>query len=347
MNTNVNTVVNTNAAMTLNLEFNPELLTDKEKSVIEPSWDGECAVLKDLPLPKDVKVAVHDGEFHSDDVMCVALLRIFAGFDPIEDRIIRTRDKALLQQADLRLDVGSGLLDHHNERSAGYGLCAASRVFALLRQSGCFSKYDARIVEKLAGLIDKVAAVDTGDPSATGHWIIEMVQAFNRHGVVSGRDHFELAVDHVTDAVVCLLETWEAAIDAERAAMDAIRRSIDSNQPEIVDFPVGSRAANCKRLIHDHAPQAIYFVSPEVVGGALRSWRVLCAADPDREFEDEKSLTFSNRKKIPAKFCGLEYAALDAATGIAGGIFSHKDGFIAGFKTHDAAVEFAKLCLAS
>ena len=66
---------------------------------------------------KIVKIATHNGRFHSDEVFAIAILKKF--YSNIE--IIRTRDKKLLSQADIRVDVGgrydskTGDFDHHQK----------------------------------------------------------------------------------------------------------------------------------------------------------------------------------------------------------------------------------------
>ena len=67
-------------------------------------------------------VAVHDGPHHADDVFCVACMIIL---NP-NIRIIRTRNKILLDSADFRIDVGgkynpvTGDYDHHQEDFSEY-----------------------------------------------------------------------------------------------------------------------------------------------------------------------------------------------------------------------------------
>jgi len=63
-------------------------------------------------------VAVHDGNFHPDDVFSVAILSLYLGYVP---KVIRTRDKNIINKADYILDVGQeydpvkNKFDHHSE----------------------------------------------------------------------------------------------------------------------------------------------------------------------------------------------------------------------------------------
>lgn len=336
MNTNINANTNIISCRDLNLPFDEALLTEREKLFIEKGWDGE-ACLKTSLRSEDV-VAVHSGEFHSDEVLSLALLIIFAGLDL--DQRMRTRDPQKLMDADLRVDVGEGLLDHHGARAVA-GVAACSRVFVLLRNSGAFQRFalSPKAIDALVDLVDRVAAVDTGNPAAEGHWIIDMVQTFNRATtVMAGEDFFDRAVEAVVDALQCIIGIAEAEELATNAALDAIEAA---DGDAVVVFPAEARAAKCKELLHLHAPNCVYYVSPE----NPEDWRILCAAAPEVSPADGKAFVFSSRRLIPEKFRGLRGEQLTDVTGIAGGIFSHAAGFIAGFKTREAAVAFARLCL--
>ncbi|SJZ72540.1 MYG1 family protein [Garciella nitratireducens] len=54
------------------------------------------------------EVGTHDGRFHADEVMATAILsKIF------DIKVVRTRDKKILDQLDIVYDVGGGKFDHH------------------------------------------------------------------------------------------------------------------------------------------------------------------------------------------------------------------------------------------
>ena len=58
-------------------------------------------------------VAVHSGDFHADDVFCVATLQLLLGNDAVS--VVRTRDEDVLATADWVCDVG-GVYDHARRR---------------------------------------------------------------------------------------------------------------------------------------------------------------------------------------------------------------------------------------
>src|SRR5688500_11478275 len=57
-------------------------------------------------------VATHDGPFHADDVMAFALIRTFVDADA---QVVRTRDPARIDAADVVADVG-GVYDRGRRR---------------------------------------------------------------------------------------------------------------------------------------------------------------------------------------------------------------------------------------
>ena len=63
-----------------------------------------------------LKLAVHNGVFHADDVLCVAMIKNKLkelGLSR-EVEIIRSRNPETLAQADIVMDVGGGKYDHHS-----------------------------------------------------------------------------------------------------------------------------------------------------------------------------------------------------------------------------------------
>ena len=64
-------------------------------------------------------IGTHDGIFHSDEVVACAILALFHFDDQIE--IVRSKDVSLLhaKEADILVDVGGGLYDHHQPGGNG------------------------------------------------------------------------------------------------------------------------------------------------------------------------------------------------------------------------------------
>jgi len=318
MNENMNTYALSN------LPFNGDLLTSKEREVIVESWDGEAQLIDDVA---SIHVAVHSGqEFHADEALALALLRVLSG---AEITWTRTRDPKVLSEADLRVDVGEGLLDHHGARAEA-GVAACTRVFALLRNSRTQPR---EVWEVLEPVVIATAAMDTGMSTVNVNpWVHAACQAARARGE-NPDEAFAKVVEKMTEFVVDLVEAARAAAKAKAAA----EREMDElGDAPIVIFSSASRLADVKKMMWEKKRACIYFISPE----SESDWRVLCAADPDKPYSP-----FDSRRLIPEKFRGLRGVSLDEAAGTTGGVFCHAAGFIAGFSTRSAAFQFATACL--
>lgn len=320
----------TNDATTtsLDLAYNGDLLTAKEKAVIVENWDGEAQLIDGV---HDLHVGVHGGiEFHADEALGLALLRVLSG---AKVTWVRTRDPKVLDEVDLRVDVGEGLLDHHGSRAEA-GVAACTRVFLLLRNSRTQPR---EVWESLAPLVEATAATDTGVEGSVNvnPWVHAACMAARARGEAAD-DAFARVVDTMTAFIADVVEAAQAAAAAKAAAEKEISEAGDS---EVVVFSEASRLADVKKMLWERKHPCVYFVSPETQD----DWRVLCAADPDRPYSP-----FDSRKLIPGKYRGLRNAGLDLALpdGFVGGVFVHAAGFIAGFTTKTAAVRFARICLA-
>lgn len=294
------------------------------------------------PAPGDeVKLAVHDGQFHADELLAVCLLELF--WLEREAIVDRTRNPEYLKDY-IRIDVGEGIFDHHGVR-AEPGVAACSRVWEVLKRSGLVPEYAQEAIDDL---VEVVAAWDTGD-SSKGESPLAFVHAYSTAAtaLTAGGDcgkwlpRYTYEVEmflSARSAVRDFLQAKLAAAHAADKARDAAEACIDeAGDDAVVVFNRASRCAPVKEMLWDRKSPAVYYISQE----GDEDWRILCAADPTAE---EFSF-FSSRRLLKDEFRGLRGDELSSKSGIPGGIFCHAAGFIAGFKTREAAVEFARINL--
>jgi len=89
-----------------------------------------------------IKVVTHNGNFHTDEIVAIALHKVYANSNI---KILRTRDSKTIKEADIAIDVGGeyngdNLLDHHQftKDSELYGLSSAGLVVKTLKhQTTC------------------------------------------------------------------------------------------------------------------------------------------------------------------------------------------------------------------
>lgn len=321
------------------LEFNEALLHKGEMDSILENWDGEARLSNEHKTP--LMVCVHNGAHHLDEVFSVALLSL------LWDRptVVCSRDPQIWESADLVIDVGEGLLDHHGIRACK-GISAATRVFLLLRNT-LYDGTQKSFWKRLADLTVRVAALDTGlcEPGESPFpWVFEALRA----GAIKGESESTL-VQRIADDIVIELSGecgpyWEdrraaerktvadAAAAAKAAIDEAIAAAGDSGIPV---FPSSCRWGETNEELWKSSNQCPYYIGQE----GDDDWRILCAAPKGGEFSP-----FSSIALIPIQYRGLRGDALSEKTGIPGGIFCHAAGFIAGFKTCEGAVAFAELC---
>ena len=298
-------------------------LGKNERGLFIPAPAGLC---------RPLTVCVHDGQFHADELVCIAMLDLFG---KTEVDVVRSRKPADWERADLVIDVGEGLLDHHGKR-AERGVAACTRLFNLMRDSGFFHDESDHFVAELGKFLGDVAGVDTGSRNTVNHFAD--LGVFNRFAVAVGGKYdmvFGDAVLAVTNRLRMLFEIWRKESEALVAAAASVTAPREDER--IVCFGLESRLVDVKKFLYERKDPAIYFISCE----SENDWRVLCCAPTEAEFS-----FFSSKRPIPGKFRGLRGNELSAKAGIEGGIFCHAAGFIAGFRTREAAAAFAGLCLA-
>ena len=275
-------------------------------------------------------VATHDGPFHADDVMAVALVRTFVD---AQCEVVRTRDPAKLDGADIVVDVGAvyapeqGRFDHHQASYQG-PLSSAGMVLEWLVTSG---QIDAELSGKLRhGLMDYIDAVDNGRtaPRSDLPCFPRIVEALNH----TAEDHpgFDAAFAHA-EQFSCLwlqglISEHERILRARRVVTQAMQAA-EQARSRVIEL---AEYLPWKPVYFDHGGETHptdYVMHPGTDG----SWRVV-AIPP-------KLGDFGQKRPLPEAWAGLTDAELEAVTGVPGSVFCHKNRFIAVFRTRDAALE--------
>jgi len=112
-----------------------------------------------MNLRKDIiTIGTHDGTFHTDDVLAIALLKHYYE-STHEVVIVRTRDKELLNTCDILVDVGlkyDGVkyFDHHQDPSLK---CSASLIWKFIAEKEY--SFEFQYVNRF--VLDAVSDIDT------------------------------------------------------------------------------------------------------------------------------------------------------------------------------------------
>jgi len=293
-----------------------------------------------------VRVATHDGGFHADDVFAVAALRLV---DPALE-VVRTRDRALLDAADVRVDVGlredpaTGDFDHHQKGGAGErpnGIPYASFGLVWRHHGPAICGGDDRVVTSVdARLVQGVDAIDTGfsltRPVVDGVRpldVTDLIDAFNPHWDEEPTDEDRLARFHeATELAGQILERGLSAATAAARASDLVAAAIArAPDPRVIEL---ERSMPWHEAVITGAPEALYVVYSK----GAEDWRVQAVP--------EALGTFANRRALPEAWAGLQAAELAAVTGVEDAVFCHGARFLAVARSREGILELVRQALA-
>ena len=273
-------------------------------------------------------VVTHSGPFHADEVFAYALLRVFSG---AEVSLSRTRDPALIAQADVAIDVGGeydparGRFDHH-QRSYQGALSSAGMVLSWLEHTG---KLSAHLAGQLrADWVEYIDAVDTGRRSPGGGVpCISAIVSVLAEQACSPADFDARFLDAVAmcEGVLRGLLTIDQRNREASAAVAAAMQHAEATGSRVLVF---DRHYKWKRAYFEHGGAhhpSDYVLFPDEAG----SFRLLGIPDA--------AGGMGLKRPLPAEWAGLVDDELSRAVGVEGAKFCHKNRFIAVFASEAAA----------
>jgi uncharacterized UPF0160 family protein len=285
----------------------------------------------------EITIATHNGNFHADDVFSVAALKsILPPF-----KLIRTRDLALIDQADIVIDVGGKYdpdacrFDHHQRGGAGErknGIPYSS--FGLIWQKYGLEicQGDQNIANAIdAGLVSTIDAIDCGhvEGVSQGISLSQTISMFNPTWQEDSQ--FDSSFDQAVEFAGHILTRFIASADGGISAKAIVAKAItDADDPRVI---VLEKYTPWKKTVHALSEQALYVVYPSQTG----EWRIQTVPVELGSFEDRKSL--------PKHWAGLSDRALKEATGIDDAMFCHNGLFIAGAESFEGTMKMASFAV--
>lgn len=248
-------------------------------------------------------VGTHDGVFHADEVFAIAFLK-WIGYD---FRVIRTREKEILSQCDILIDVGgvhdpeNGKFDHHQDRNlqkSAFGLLVDA-----LRDELADGPY-----KHFRQFVEGIDIMDTNPMSVTPashkgvRSLQQVISGFNRVGESHQKLNFEKAVGF---AALILENEWRNAVELEFVEVGYDHRTVLANGVAVCDRFI----PNWKER-GDHQFMVLPYTTPG-------QWQLVSA-------DTTKAVVPEGVKDIP------------------GFIFRHGSGFMATFENKEAAIEAAE-----
>jgi len=286
-----------------------------------------------------ITIATHNANFHADDVFSIAALtKVLPSFN-----LIRTRDLAVIAEADIVVDVGGihsveeGRFDHHQRGGAGQrenGIPYSSfglvwQVYGLEICQG-----DQKVADALdKGLVSNIDAIDCGyvEGVMEGISLSQTISMFNPSWHEEGK--FDEAFDEAVAFAAYLLDRFITSAKGSVAAKAMVAKAIDdAKDPRVI---VLDQFTPWKKTVHALSEQALYMVYPS----QTNDWRIQAVPVEPGSFE--------NKKSLPKAWAGLSDSELKKVTGIEDAVFCHNGLFIAGTNSFDSIMLMAELALSS
>lgn len=286
-----------------------------------------------------MKIVVHDGSFHADDVFTVASLkRLYP-----DAEIIRTRDEKLIAKGDIVADVGGvydadkNRFDHHQFGGAGARVngipyAAVGLVWKKFGEQIAGGKEEALIIENR--LIAAIDGPDNGVALSEGFKFKEtlpynpgaMVEAFNP----TWREDESLEDTYFMDAVSVASKILEREIIRANDAVVGYQQIRTAYETAIDKRVIILDKSYPWSDVAYTFPELLFVIVPDA-----DRWKVRTVSDG----------VFRNRKDFPASWAGLRDADLAKVTGVSDALFCHNKRFIAVAQSKQGALALAKLAL--
>ncbi len=280
-------------------------------------------------------VGTHDGQFHADEVTACALLLLCDLVD--SDKIVRSRDKAVLDTCEYVCDVGGEYnienkrFDHHQSDYQGEW-SSAGMVLDYLRQTRRLTNEEYAVFRDML-----IKGVDDHD---NGRFVqLPGVQTFshiigNFSPVVYGASPEELdaafrpALAFVHGHLCRMLERFRYT----RSCREEVRKQMDTSS-RCLYFDRAIPWLESFFQLGGEKHQALFVIMP-----SGDHWKL-------RGIPPSMAQRMDVRLPLPEDWAGLLEEDLKEATGIPGAIFCHKGRFISVWETKSDAEEALKMVL--
>jgi len=291
-----------------------------------------------LDKKKDIlTIATHDSEFHADEVVAVSLIKFVFG----AIKVIRTREVKKLSKADIVVDVGGeynpSLLkfDHHQKKYGGT-LASAGMVLKWLKDDGIL---DVKFTNHLNNLF--VRGVDLQDigkyhPQRGFCTFSTVISSFNPSISRQSEKEFFRSFMQAVDFTVNFIES----IKEKYIENKKFRHKFLSVLQD------GYSMQNNILILEEYIPWKEFIYEKSICKNVLL---VVMRVSRNKWILSTVPLSpkkpYSDRMKLPLNWAGLLEDEFYKKTEIKGGIFCHKQRFMAAFKSKKAVLKAASIAI--
>lgn len=313
-------------------------------------------------------VATHDGIFHLDETLCLAMLKYLCDAIKLEMIVYRTRDMKLINEADIAIDVGMVYdpdkyrFDHHQRGGAGRRVSSDpkkegtpfSSVGLFWKHFGvdfckvvldleCKVKVQEKQLPEIQNKVDRfliegTCALDTGSAKIKSNGL--MLQSLAS------------AVSHLNPVGIMHKSGLKAQVDAQKRATEFLKLTLVGFVMRAADSIVGlaevsqamsdSRRAGSRILVLSSSTQAWR-------GIAVRNPHIMLVIQPQPDEKQTWGILAVGRDdcsfQFPDAWRGYGAEVLASLTGVETFTFCHDTGFIATALTQVDAIEIALIAL--
>lgn len=288
---------------------------------------------------KNLTIVTHNARFHSDEVFgCAVLLLIYP-----EAKIIRTRDRNIINGADIALDVGDeydplkNRFDHHQEGGAGkrdngvpyasFGLIWKHFGERLVSSKEVFEYIDKKLIQPIDAMDNGVDLFKAYDEKLQPYLVQSIVSSFHptwKENDSELDNNFFEVLSFLAKVLIREIRLAEDQVEAEKYIKDIYKKTVDKRML-ILDksYPWEELVANMSEVL--------YVVRPNPQDG---TWK-LQAARSD-------IYSYKLRKPMPATWAGKRGEELAVISEVPDATFCHNKRFVAGARSKEGAVALAK-----
>lgn len=289
-------------------------------------------------------IAVHNGDFHSDDVFACATLTLYFDIQGIPYKIIRTRDEELLSKSDIVIDVGGmydsdkGRFDHHQIEGAGtrenkipyasFGLVWMEYGKKLIGENAeVWKRIDERLVQPIDAGDNGVSTFELTSFGVRPYLISDMTgvftSSFSESEEVNDVNFLEM-VSFAKKIIAREIKRTTEFVDSLSKVEKIYQESTDK---QIIVLP---ESYAWQEVMQSHS-EPLFVVYPRSDG----SWNVKGVL--------KNKVGFEIRKNLPKEWSGLRDEELAKVSGVHDAVFCHRACFLCVAKTKEGAIEMARL----
>ncbi|MCC7436312.1 MYG1 family protein [Candidatus Nomurabacteria bacterium] len=290
-----------------------------------------------------ITVVTHSGAFHADDVFACATLALVFNDKKIE--FIRSREKEIIEKADIVVDVGKiydptiNRFDHHQTLGAGerenkipyasFGLVWKHYGRLICPNDEVFNVVDKELVSPIDSLDNgfDLNPYNKNVPSATISFLIGIFTAsWSEDFEKVNNNNFLKMLEWSKEILLREIFKTNETILAKEKVIEAYNKAEDKR------IIILDKTYPAQEILRDF-PEPLFIVRLLQDG----KWGIkTISKDPQG---------FINKKDLPAPWAGLDGEELQKVSGVKDAVFCHKNLFIGAAESKEGALEMARLAV--